>query len=124
MLSIQQTIMGGWLFGLLGGSLRPEQQGPVVPVAIVGGSFAGLCAARHLQRHSSSLGLSVTVVEPKDYFEYTPGLLRALVDESSAAPLLVPMTRTVRPSQNTKLLQGWFVGIKDGNKVSGRSDGQ
>lgn len=100
-------------------SPHPPDPATQCQVVIVGGSFAGLCVARHLERHQASLALSLTVVEPKEYFEYTPGILRAIVDDSyDAEHLLVPMSRTVR--EPTKVLQGWFVGMKEKNKVGPR----
>ena len=43
-------------------------------VLIVGGGFAGLCCARDF-----SDDFLVTVVDAKEFFEYTPGILRAFV---------------------------------------------
>jgi len=43
-------------------------------VLIIGGSFAGLCVARDLKDH-----FLVTIVDAKEFFEYTPGVLRAYV---------------------------------------------
>jgi NADH dehydrogenase FAD-containing subunit len=44
-------------------------------VIVVGGSFAGLCTIRHLKKFE---GLDVTLIDKKDYFEYTPGALHLL----------------------------------------------
>merc|ERR1712137_1262418 len=43
-------------------------------VLIVGGSFAGLCVGRDMKSR-----FHVTIVDAKEYFEYTPGILRAYV---------------------------------------------
>jgi NADH dehydrogenase FAD-containing subunit len=43
-------------------------------VLIIGGSFAGLCCARDLSEH-----FYVTIIDAKEFFEYTPGILRAYV---------------------------------------------
>jgi len=43
-------------------------------VLIIGGGFSGLLAARDL-----AWGFDVTVVDAKEFFEYTPGILRAYV---------------------------------------------
>lgn len=43
-------------------------------VLIIGGGFSGLLAARDLVKH-----YHVTVVDAKEFFEYTPGILRAYV---------------------------------------------
>jgi apoptosis-inducing factor 2 len=40
----------------------------------VGASFAGLACARSLRRD-----FKVTLVDQRDYFEYTPGILRLFV---------------------------------------------
>lgn len=55
-------------------------------VVIVGGSFSGLRA----QRNCSSL-CRVTLVDLKDYFEYTPGCLRLFVDPSRLQSIARPL---------------------------------
>jgi NADH dehydrogenase FAD-containing subunit len=42
-------------------------------VVIIGGGFAGAFVAKHLEKE-----FSVTLIDTKDYFEYTPGILRAI----------------------------------------------
>lgn len=42
---------------------------------VIGGGFAGAYAARNLEKK-----FSVTLIDTKDYFEFTPGILRTLVD--------------------------------------------
>ena len=44
-------------------------------VVIVGGGFAGTYVARKLQNH-----YSVTLIDSKDYFEFTPSVLRTIVE--------------------------------------------
>lgn len=44
-------------------------------ILVIGGSFAGLCMYRHLYSY-----YDITVVDPKEFFEYTPGILVAFVD--------------------------------------------
>ncbi|MBI2572234.1 FAD-dependent oxidoreductase [Candidatus Woesearchaeota archaeon] len=44
-------------------------------VVIVGGGFAGAFAARNLQHH-----FAVTLIDTKNYFEFTPSILRTLVE--------------------------------------------
>ena len=44
-------------------------------VVIIGGGFAGAYAARRLERD-----FDVTLIDTKDYFEFTPGILRTIVD--------------------------------------------
>jgi NADH dehydrogenase FAD-containing subunit len=61
-------------------------------VVVVGGSFAGLsCCSRLLSAADAQSVLRVTLVEPRDYFEYTPGILRALVQPAHYAALVTPM---------------------------------
>jgi len=48
-------------------------------VVIIGGGFAGTCVARKLQNH-----YSVTLIDSKDYFEFTPSVLRTIVEPQHA----------------------------------------
>jgi len=67
---------------------------PPASVIIVGASFAGLAAARtllHARHNKDKQPLRVTLIEPKDYFEYTPGILRAFVAPEHAEGLCVPL---------------------------------
>ena len=59
---------------------------------IVGGSFSGLRAQREL-----SDGFDVTVVDTKEYFEYTPGVLR-LYTKPSELRMLTAALPTARSS--------------------------
>lgn len=43
-------------------------------VVVIGGGFAGAYIARHLEND-----FSVTLIDTKDYFEFTPGILRTIV---------------------------------------------
>ena len=43
-------------------------------VLVIGGGFAGFVVARHMRKH-----FDVTLIDAKEYFEYTPGILRAFV---------------------------------------------
>lgn len=54
-------------------------------VVVVGGGFAGASAAYALQDEAD-----VTMVDAKPYFEYTPSVPRALVDEAAARRIQVP----------------------------------
>jgi NADH dehydrogenase FAD-containing subunit len=65
LLSVLTRLLGG------DGSSRQDR----VPVVIVGASFAGLAALRILEGKGRGK-LDLTVIEPKDHFEYTPGILR------------------------------------------------
>lgn len=65
-------------------------------IAVVGGSFAGIATATHL---SLDPLVQVVLIERKTYFEYTPGILRALVEPESYAsltcPIAIPNVRVV-----------------------------
>ena len=79
------------------GSERPH-------VVIVGGSFAGLWCTRHLEND-----FRVTVVDYKDYFEYTPGCLRLLVDETHVDNITAPI---LHPHSTARLLQGEMMAVQ------------
>lgn len=61
------------LTGLLGGDASKQRDR--VAVIIVGASFSGLAALRILEKQGGGK-LELTIIEPKEYFEYTPGILR------------------------------------------------
>ena len=60
--------------------------GPRPSVVIVGASFAGLWAQRCLSNR-----FDVTLVDVKDYFEYTPGALRLFVRPAHLARITRPL---------------------------------
>lgn len=70
-------------------------------VVIVGGSFAGLRAQRHLCDLAD-----VTVVDPKTYFEYTPGVLRLYTRPERLGALT-----TALPNAHSKLVCGSLVAV-------------
>lgn len=73
-------------------------------VVVVGGSFAGLAAVRNLHRVAE-----VTLVEPKEYFEYTPGVLHALVGSSGAESIITtPLEECIGGATH---LEGYFQGL-------------
>ncbi len=75
-------------------------------VVIVGASFAGLEAQRNLSRD-----FDVTVVDFKDYFEYTPGVLRAFVEPGHMSSL----TGRIPRSKN-RFVEGAAVAVKPGSR--------
>ena len=89
----------------------PNSASPPRRVLVVGGSFAGLTFCRdllhhvpHLHSHSSSTpSLCVTLVEPRDWFEYTPGVLRALVRPSHHRTLLTAIKDTT-PARDSRFV--------------------
>jgi len=74
-------------------------------VVIVGASFGGLAAQRKL---AGRKGLRVTLVDFKDYFEYTPGVLRCFVQPSYLGQLTCPL-----PSARNALLTGTMCGANE-----------
>lgn len=67
--------------GLVSGKLSSndnsnEKNPKKTKVVVLGGGFAGLYCCRSL---SSNKSIEVVLVDPKKYFEYTPGILRAFV---------------------------------------------
>jgi len=63
-------------------------------VLVIGGSFSGLCVARDLKSE-----FMVTIVDAKEFFEYTPGVLRAYVKPAH----LDALTFTVQPVIEAKM---------------------
>merc|ERR1740124_128592 len=77
-------------------ALRPPWQprpAPTTRVAVLGGGFAGLTAARTLAKDRR---IEVLLVDQRDYFEYTPGILRAWVDPTVHRKLVNPIARLLR----------------------------
>ena len=57
-------------------------------VVIVGGSFGGLTALRHLTNYP---GIRVVLVDQRKYYEYVPGILRLFCDPSLHKSIARPM---------------------------------
>ena len=74
-------------------ALTPPRSKPPVRVAVVGGGFAGLTAAREL---SSQRGVEVLLLDQRTYFEYTPGILRAWVEPETHQYLVNPIADLLR----------------------------
>jgi len=72
-------------------------------VVIIGGSFSGLWAQRNLQHD-----FDVTVIDFKDYFEYTPGILRAFCDPAHLKAITCPL-----PTRHSRLLLAQVLSISD-----------
>ena len=56
----------------------------MVKVCILGGGFAGSYIASKLENH-----FDVTLIDSKDYFEFTPGILRTVVKPTHSKKLQV-----------------------------------
>jgi len=72
-------------------------------VVIAGASFGGLAVQRELVGRRD---LDVTVVDVKDYFEYTPGILRCFVRPTHLSALTCPL-----PRRRNELRVGEVVGV-------------
>jgi len=68
---------------LVKATLAPERP----RLLVIGGGFAGLGLIRDLAD-----SFEITVVEPKDYFEFTPGILRGLCDGNHLKTIQVPLS--------------------------------
>ena len=92
-------------WGLVTCSFFEDKKPKPREVVIVGASFGGLAAQREL---SGVDGLKVTLVDFKDYFEYTPGVLRCLVQPSWLKELTQPL-----PSARNELVTAAMTGVND-----------
>jgi NADH dehydrogenase FAD-containing subunit len=88
---------------LLSSSVSPPRK----HVMIIGGSFAGLCAARHL---SNNKDLDITVVEPRKVFEYVPGACHLLAGSEAYQELITPIEECL--PKKVKHIPGLFLGLK------------
>jgi len=70
-------------------------------VLIIGGSFAGLCCARDLKND-----FLVTIVDCKEYFEYTPGVLRAYVKPKHLDALTFNLFPVIEGRMGCKFIWG------------------
>lgn len=88
----------------------PQQKvsGRKPKVVIVGGSFAGLAAVRYLKNDCD-----VILLEPRNYFEYTPGILHVLTGSKSHEHILSPMHVV---SKGSKHIRGYVLGINPSEK--------
>jgi len=70
-------------------------------VLIIGGSFAGSFCAKDLKKH-----FHVTVVDAKEYFEYTPGILRAYVKPAHFDALTFTLQPILERKTGVKFIWG------------------
>mmetsp|Transcript_72476 Transcript_72476/g.156714 ORF Transcript_72476/g.156714 Transcript_72476/m.156714 type:complete len:443 (-) Transcript_72476:143-1471(-) len=70
-------------------------------VLIIGGQFSGNFSARDLRKH-----YFVTVVDAKEYFEYTPGVLRAFVKPCHLDSLTFTLQPVLERSIGVKFIWG------------------
>jgi apoptosis-inducing factor 2 len=82
-------------------------------VLVVGGGFSGLLVARDLA-HS----FEVTVVDAKEYFEYTPGILRCFVKPEHYDALSFTYQSVLERQMNVKFLWGEVKNLDGENRVA------
>jgi len=70
-------------------------------VLIIGGGFSGLVCARDL-----SWGFDVTVIDAKEFFEYTPGILRAYVKPAHFDALSFTLAPVLEKHVGVKFIWG------------------
>ncbi|CAJ1397633.1 unnamed protein product [Effrenium voratum] len=70
-------------------------------VLVIGAGLGGLAAVRELRR-----GFQVTVVDAKEYFEFTPGILRAYVQPSHWETLIFPYQEVLERRLKVTFLWG------------------
>jgi len=81
-------------------------------VLIIGGSFAGLCVARDLKEH-----YLVTIVDAKEFFEYTPGVLRAYVKPKHLDALTFTLEPVIERRMGCKFVWGEVTELDGPNKT-------
>jgi len=79
-------------------------------VLVIGGQFSGTFCARDLKKH-----FHVTVVDAKEYFEYTPGVLRAFVKPAHLDALTFTLQPVLERKMGVKFIWG-EVKTLDGEK--------
>ena len=90
-----------------------KQQRRPTRVAVLGGGFAGLTAARTLAAHKD---VEVLLVDQREYFEYTPGILRAWVNPNVHRALVNPIRRLLRSkrAQFQRVPPGYAAKVSEG----------
>ena len=82
---------------------------------VVGGAFGGLACIHHLLATTRAEELDIVLVEPKDFFEYTPGVLRAFVEPEHLKRISFKLSSLPARVQHC---QGWLHSIKpDSNTI-------
>merc|ERR1719217_963496 len=82
-------------------------------VLIIGGSFAGSFCAKDLKKH-----FHVTVVDAKEYFEYTPGILRAYVKPAHFDALTFTLQPVLERKTGVKFIWGEVKELNGENKTA------
>jgi len=82
-------------------------------VLVVGGQFAGTFVARDLRKH-----FHVTVVDAKEYFEYTPGVLRAFVKPAHLDSLTFTLQPVLERKMGVKFIWGEVLTLDGDTKTA------
>jgi hypothetical protein len=82
-------------------------------VLIVGGQFSGLFCASDLKKH-----FHVTIVDAKEFFEYTPGILRAYVKPAHFDSLSFTLQPIIERSMGVKFIWGEVLELKSPENVA------
>jgi len=82
-------------------------------VLIVGGSFAGLCVARDLKDE-----FLVTIVDAKEFFEYTPGVLRAYVKPKHLDALTFTLQPVIEGRMACKYIWGEVLDLNGSERTA------
>ncbi|ORY03512.1 FAD/NAD(P)-binding domain-containing protein [Basidiobolus meristosporus CBS 931.73] len=90
-------------------------------ILILGGGAAGILSALKLSTIKSRYDLEVTLVDPKSYFEYTPGIISVLgtrLDElEKRFEAITQAYETLLPSWGIKFVQGEVEEVNDSEVI-------
>jgi len=81
-------------------------------VLVVGGGFAGLCCGRDLANH-----FLVTIVDAKEFFEYTPGVLRAYTKPKHLDALTFTLQPVIEAKMGCKYIWGEVTNLNGENRT-------
>src|SRR3954463_5981701 len=104
----------------LSGAATPPNGAPH-RVAIVGGGFAGLYAARELRKAGDRV--AVTLVDRRNHHLFQPLLYQVATGALSPGEIAQPLRSIFRKQPNVTVLLGEAVGIDPGTREVGLSDG-
>jgi hypothetical protein len=82
-------------------------------VLVIGGSFSGLCVARDMSTH-----FLVTIVDAKEFFEYTPGVLRAYVKPKHFDALSFNLHPVIESKMGCKFIWGEVLKLNGEDKTA------
>jgi len=82
-------------------------------VLCIGGQFTGLFCARDLKKH-----FHVTIVDAKEFFEYTPGILRCYVKPAHFDSLSFTLQPVIERSMGVKYIWGEVLSLDGHNNTA------